>query len=127
MSIKDTHTPIAPFQRAATPTTDERLDTTVTAAPATPFKTLVDLMVGEGISALPVVGGGGHLLGVVSEADVLCKDEHLDDQHRQVHAQLAQAVDPADVVIQGELMGPSLAQVIHLATGFHRQRTAPGP
>ena len=61
----------------------------VTAAPATPFKDLVDLMVGEGISALPVVGAGGHLLGVVSEADVLCKDEHLDDQPQVVPPRFA--------------------------------------
>lgn len=51
----------------------------VIARPTTPFKNLVDLMVGHGISAVPVVDGVGNLLGVVSEADLLCKQEHVDD------------------------------------------------
>ncbi len=52
----------------------------VTAEPTTPFKELVDLMIGGGVSALPVVGRQGALLGIVSEADLLCKEEHADDE-----------------------------------------------
>ena len=51
----------------------------VTAEPSTPFKDLVDLMVGEQVSALPVVNRRGVLLGVVSEADLLRRAEHADE------------------------------------------------
>jgi CBS domain-containing protein len=51
----------------------------VTALPTTSYKDLVDLMVGEQVSALPVVDRRGTLLGVVSEADLLCREEHGDD------------------------------------------------
>lgn len=41
----------------------------------TPYKDIVDLVVGEAISAVPVVTGDGMPAGVVSEADLLCKQE----------------------------------------------------
>jgi CBS domain-containing protein len=50
----------------------------VTAEPSTPFKDLVDLMLGEGVSALPIVDRQGTLVGLVSEGDLLCKEEHAD-------------------------------------------------
>ena len=43
--------------------------------PDTPFKDIVDLVVGEAISAVPVVDAHSVLVGVVSEADLLCKQE----------------------------------------------------
>jgi CBS domain-containing protein len=50
----------------------------VRAAPDTPYKDLVDFVVGEAISAVPVVDARGALVGVVSEADLLCKQEFHD-------------------------------------------------
>jgi CBS domain-containing protein len=47
----------------------------VRVAPDTPYKDIVDFVVGEAISAVPVVDAQGTLLGVVSEADLLCKQE----------------------------------------------------
>lgn len=52
----------------------------VTVFPETPFKDVVDLIVGHEISAVPVVDAHNRLLGVVSEADLLCKEEHVDDE-----------------------------------------------
>src|SRR4051794_16067543 len=53
--------------------------TVITVAPETPFKDVVAVLSGSasgsGIGAVPVVGPGGGLLGVVSEADVLAKQE----------------------------------------------------
>lgn len=51
----------------------------LTVEPTTPFKDLVDQMVNECVSALPVVDREGTLLGVVSEADLLCKEQHADE------------------------------------------------
>jgi len=43
----------------------------VVAHPTTPVKQVADLLVGHGLSALPVTDGQGRVLGVVSEADLL--------------------------------------------------------
>ncbi len=47
----------------------------VRVAPDTPYKDIVDFVVGEEISAVPVVDAGGSLVGVVSEADLLARQE----------------------------------------------------
>jgi CBS domain-containing protein len=47
----------------------------VRVAPDTPYKDIVDFVVGEAISAVPVVDARGSLVDVVSEADLLCKQE----------------------------------------------------
>jgi CBS domain-containing protein len=47
----------------------------VTATPGTPFRELVAIMAEKAISALPVVDARGRPIGVVSEADILAKQE----------------------------------------------------
>jgi CBS domain-containing protein len=47
----------------------------ITVTPETPVKELVETLSRNGISAVPVVGPEGGLIGVVSEADVLPKPE----------------------------------------------------
>src|SRR6266545_2712575 len=47
----------------------------ITVGPETPFKEVVAALSGNGISAVPVVGPRGKVVGVVSEADVLPKQE----------------------------------------------------
>src|SRR5256885_8428962 len=42
------------------------------------YKEIADLMVRHGISAVPVVDAQRHVLGVVSEADLLAKLEYAD-------------------------------------------------
>ena len=48
----------------------------VTAREETTFKELVRLLKSHGISAIPVVNGKGELLGIVSETDLLVKEQH---------------------------------------------------
>jgi CBS domain-containing protein len=50
----------------------------VTVGPATPFKDLVARLAQHRVSALPVVDDAGRVLGVVSEADLLLKEEFPD-------------------------------------------------
>src|SRR6266545_3896024 len=58
------------------PTVSAVMTTKVIAvAPETSFKDVVATLSGNGISAVPVVGPKGALIGVVSEADVLPKQE----------------------------------------------------
>src|SRR5690349_7373983 len=47
----------------------------ISVAADTPIKELVATLTRNGISAVPVVGPGGGVIGVVSEADVLPKQE----------------------------------------------------
>jgi CBS domain-containing protein len=51
----------------------------VTTGMDTPFKELAALMARRGVSALPVLDASGRLAGVVSEADLLPKQEFQDD------------------------------------------------
>ena len=50
----------------------------VTVGPATPFKELVARLAEQRVSAVPVVDDAGRVLGVVSEADLLLKEEFPD-------------------------------------------------
>jgi CBS domain-containing protein len=50
----------------------------VTVGPATPFKELVARLAEHKVSAVPVVNDAGLVLGVVSEADLLLKEEFPD-------------------------------------------------
>jgi CBS domain-containing protein len=48
----------------------------VTVGESTPFKEIVELLARNRISAVPVLDAAGHVAGVVSEADLLLKQEH---------------------------------------------------
>jgi CBS domain-containing protein len=50
----------------------------VTVGPPTPFKEIVARLAEHRVSAVPVVDDDGLVLGVVSEADLLLKEEHPD-------------------------------------------------
>lgn len=47
----------------------------LTVHPDTPFKQIAELLVGQGIDAVPVVDEAGSVLGVVSGADLTCHEE----------------------------------------------------
>ncbi|WP_328647966.1 CBS domain-containing protein [Amycolatopsis sp. NBC_00348] len=51
----------------------------ITVAPELPFKDLVQVIVTHGVSAVPVVTPDGAVIGVVTEADLLCRQAHEDD------------------------------------------------
>ena len=60
---------------------DVMTEEVVTVGPETDFKTCVDLLQTEGVSALPVVEGE-YVVGIVSEHDLLLKQE---DRGSEVH------------------------------------------
>ena len=47
----------------------------LTVHPDTPFKQIAELLVGQGIDAVPVVDERGQVLGVVSGSDLTCHEE----------------------------------------------------
>ncbi|MFJ7904681.1 CBS domain-containing protein [Streptomyces sp. NPDC096198] len=70
-----------------------------------PFKEIVQLMQDWQVSALPVLEGEGRVVGVVSEADLLPKEE-LRDEPDAGYLQLRQPVDVAKAaaLTAGDLM-----------------------
>ncbi|WP_317440832.1 CBS domain-containing protein [Streptomyces collinus] len=70
-----------------------------------PFKEIVQLMQDWQVSALPVIEGEGRVVGVVSEADLLPKEELRDDPDAS-YLQLRQPVDVAKAaaLTAGDLM-----------------------
>jgi CBS domain-containing protein len=70
--------------------------------PDTDFQQIAGLLYGEGIGAVPVLDGNGRLVGVVSEADLLLKEEFRDGRLR--HRRDRRAQDKAGAPTAAELM-----------------------
>ncbi|MFI6494428.1 CBS domain-containing protein [Streptomyces sp. NPDC050564] len=70
-----------------------------------PFKDIVKLMEQWKVSALPVLEGEGRVIGVVSEADLLPKEEYRDsDPDRQAQLHHLSDLAKAGAVTAAELM-----------------------
>ncbi|HZD74851.1 MAG TPA: CBS domain-containing protein [Actinomycetota bacterium] len=67
----------------------------VTATPSTPFKRLVELLTVRRIGGLPVVDEHDRVLGVVSEADLLLKQEYPRDHQPGLGERLRHRADRA--------------------------------
>lgn len=75
----------------------------VTVGEAAPYKEIVDTLAAKAVGAVPVVGDGGRVLGMVSEADLLHKMEfaglephvHLLERKRRRTARSKAAADTA--------------------------------
>ncbi|MFB7506899.1 CBS domain-containing protein [Streptomyces broussonetiae] len=82
-----------------------------------PFKEIVQLMQDWQVSALPVIEGEGRVVGVVSEADLLPKEELRDDPDA-AYLQLRQPVDVAKAggMTAGDLMSSPALTVRASAT-----------
>ncbi len=96
----------------------------ISATPSTPLKDVAQLMVDRRISGLPVVDDEGHVLGVVSEADFLVKEQGTDAvHHRRLARFFGEAAETRDqlaklgAVTAGEAMS-SPAVVASPSTGI---------
>ncbi|MGZ8716103.1 MAG: CBS domain-containing protein [Gaiellaceae bacterium] len=65
----------------------------ITAAPDTPLKAVAQLLVDNRISGVPVCGPNGEVLGVVSEADILRKEEGVSPDLARPVAWLVRKLD----------------------------------
>jgi CBS domain-containing protein len=70
--------------------------------PDTDFQEIAGLLYGEGIGAVPVLDEKGRLVGVVSEADLLLKEEFRDGRLR--HRRDRRAQEKAGALTAAELM-----------------------
>jgi CBS domain-containing protein len=51
---------------------------------STPYKEIVRLLEVSGVSALPVLDDADRLIGIISEADLLLKEEHQGEKHHRL-------------------------------------------
>jgi CBS domain-containing protein len=56
----------------------------ISVEPAAPYRSLVDVLVQQRLSAVPVVDGSRRVIGVVSEADLLRKIEYAGDEEPRI-------------------------------------------
>ncbi|MFJ9704843.1 CBS domain-containing protein [Streptomyces sp. NPDC101234] len=84
---------------------DVMTTTVVSVGRDAPFKELVQLMRDWRVSALPVIEGEGRVVGVVSEADLLHKEEFRDgDPDRYTQLRRIDELAKAGALSAGELM-----------------------
>ena len=79
----------------------------VTVRPGTPYKEIARLLTGREISALPVLGEGDRVLGIVSEADLLPKESRSQQPaptHPPLTPSMARSRHKADAATALELM-----------------------
>ncbi|GAA1682799.1 CBS domain-containing protein [Nonomuraea maheshkhaliensis] len=62
---------------------DVMTDKVVAVSAATPFKEIAETLISGGISAVPVTDDDNHVLGMVSEADLLRKEEFREQFYRE--------------------------------------------
>jgi len=99
----------------------------VVVGPQAGFKECVDLLLLHGVSALPVVNGEGKLLGIVSEADLLAKEEQRGAKRPRVglirrQRRHASGRTASDVMSSPAIaIGPA-ASVPEAARLMHRER-----
>ncbi|MFF2502970.1 CBS domain-containing protein [Streptomyces sp. NPDC058067] len=87
------------------------------------FKDIVKVMREWRVSALPVLDNAGHVVGVVSEADLLPKEEYREgDVGRYGQVQNLAEVRKADAVTAAELMTAPAVTVAPDATLAHAAR-----
>jgi CBS-domain-containing membrane protein len=79
-----------------------------------PFKEIVALMRQRGVSAVPVLDRDEHLMGIVSEADLMLKEEHaVPDDSQRVFKSRRRRVErtKAEGVVARELMSRSVVTI----------------
>jgi CBS domain-containing protein len=81
----------------------------VTVAPGTPLKAAAALLVKHRISGLPVCDAAGAVVGVVSEADILVKEQGRDDRQRGVLARLLADTPLDEAKIEARTAGDAMS------------------
>jgi CBS domain-containing protein len=103
----------------------------VTVEPWTPFREIVTRLAEHRISAAPVVDAEGNVLGVVTEADLLLKQEYADlefnvplawNRRRRLEREKAAAVVAGELMTTPAVTVPPTATVTEAARRMHTAR-----
>jgi CBS domain-containing protein len=101
-----------------------------TVSPDTAFKSLAELLVEQGVNALPVLDADGRVVGIVSQSDLLRKEEYSDDPaaqrppHSRHHRAQATALTAGDVMSSPAVTISPEASVVEAARVFDRRHLA---
>ncbi|MFF4622683.1 CBS domain-containing protein [Nonomuraea jabiensis] len=84
---------------------------------STPFKDIAEVLIAHGVSAVPVVDAENHVLGVVSEADLLCKEEFRERYYAEgyeppLRAQLRHRLSEEGSELRRKAAGDTAAQLM---------------
>ncbi|GAA4195352.1 CBS domain-containing protein [Microbispora amethystogenes] len=84
---------------------------------STPFRDVAEIMIAHGVSAVPVVDGEGHVIGLVSEADLLRKEEYREQFYREgyrppLRARIREAVGHGAARTQERARGVTAAEIM---------------
>lgn len=91
--------------------------------PDATFKAVVDLLVAHQVSAAPVVDDANHVVGIVSEADLMLRAEHpgrrrarywkawLENSHDEAALRLSHDLTKAVARTAGEMMSPDVVTI----------------
>ncbi|WP_169982310.1 CBS domain-containing protein [Microbispora sp. H10836] len=84
---------------------------------STPFRDVAEVLIAHEVSAVPVVDGEGHVIGVVSEADLLRKEEFREQFYREgyrppLRARLREAVGHGASRTQERAHGVTAAELM---------------
>ncbi|WP_431934327.1 CBS domain-containing protein [Nonomuraea jabiensis] len=84
---------------------------------STPFKDIAEVLIAHGLSAVPVVDAENHVLGVVSEADLLCKEEFRERYYAEgyelpMRAQLRHRLSEEGPELRRKAAGDTAAQLM---------------
>ena len=100
----------------------------VTVEASTPFKEIVARLAGRRVSAVPVVDADGRVLGVVSEADLLLKEEQSDGElgvplvwtrRRRIEREKAAGAVAGELMTAPPVTVPPTATVAEAARRMH--------
>ena len=100
----------------------------VTVEPSTPFKEIVARLAGRRASAVPVVDEDGRVLGVVSEADLLLREEYPDPaqdvplvwtRRRRIEREKASGMCARELMSAPPVTVPPTATVAEAARRLH--------
>ncbi len=111
-----THRPVRAVMTAAIATVS--LDT--------PFKALAAIMAEHGLNALPVLDSEGRIAGIVSESDLMRKEEYQDDPaarrppHSHHHRAQAEGLTAGQVMSSPAITISSGASIVMAARAFDR-------
>jgi len=115
-----THRPVRAVMAAAVATVS--LDT--------PFKTLAAIMAEHGLNALPVLDSDGHIAGIVSQSDLIRKEEYQDEPaarrppHSHHHRAQAEGLVAGQVMSSPPITISAEASIVAAARAFDRARVS---
>jgi len=115
-----THQPVRAVMTAAVATVS--LDT--------PFKALAAIMAEHGLNALPVLDSDGHIAGIVTESDLMRKEEYQDESaarrppHSRHHRAQAEGLVAGQVMSSPPITISAEASIVAAARAFDRARVS---